>query len=79
MLADLIHHARPDLDAPLLLRIVHVYCQNLHDIALTVSIHTMCVKLLGNIIDTVVALSDKVEGNHLSVSAEPSTEAIFST
>lgn len=61
MLADLIHQVRTDLSLPLLTRIIHTYSSAMHDPTLPPGIHTMCSKLLLNMIDPVIS-KDSPEG-----------------
>lgn len=54
MLADLVHHVRQELLPAQLVRVVHIHSQILHDATLAPSIQTMCVKLLLNLVETIV-------------------------
>ena len=54
MLADLMHHVRQELTTEQIVRVVNVHAQLLHDPTLAPSIQTMCVKLLLNLIETIV-------------------------
>lgn len=67
MLADLIHHVRQSLRPEQIVRTVLIYAKNLHDSSLAPSIQTMCAKLLLNLIDCIVNLSDKNEGRRILV------------
>ncbi|GAA5914481.1 uncharacterized protein JCM6883_004814 [Sporobolomyces salmoneus] len=53
--ADLIHHCRADLTLSQLSRVVHTYCANIHDPTIASAIHTMCSKLLLNLIDPIAS------------------------
>lgn len=55
MLADLIHHMRLDIGNESLHRVIAIYTRTLHDPTLPISIQTMSVKLLLNLVDTVVS------------------------
>ncbi|OBZ88491.1 Transcription-associated protein 1 [Choanephora cucurbitarum] len=65
MLADLIHHIRAELSASQLSRTIYIYSCNLHDATLAPSIQTMCGKLLLNLIDCIMKITDKSEGRSL--------------
>ncbi|KAI7885947.1 uncharacterized protein EV154DRAFT_427566 [Mucor mucedo] len=65
MLADLIHHIRAELSATQLSRTIYIYSRNLHDATLAPSIQTMCGKLLLNLIDCIMKITDKAEGRKL--------------
>ncbi|CBQ69344.1 related to TRA1-component of the Ada-Spt transcriptional regulatory complex [Sporisorium reilianum SRZ2] len=54
MLADLVHHVRQELSPAQLVRVVHIHSQILHDPTLAPSIQTMCVKLLLNLVETIL-------------------------
>lgn len=54
MFADLMHHVRQELTTEQIVRVVNVHAQLLHDPTLAPSIQTMCVKLLLNLVETVV-------------------------
>ncbi len=54
MLADLVHHVRQELSPQQLVRVVHIHSQILHDPTLAPSIQTMCVKLLLNLVETIL-------------------------
>ncbi|KAN0059794.1 transcription-associated protein 1 [Thecaphora frezii] len=54
MLADLVHHVRQELTPQQLVRVVHIHSQILHDATLAPSIQTMCVKLLLNLVETIL-------------------------
>ncbi|EPQ29591.1 uncharacterized protein PFL1_02810 [Pseudozyma flocculosa PF-1] len=54
MLADLVHHVRQELTPAQLVRVVHIHSQILHDSTLAPSIQTMCVKLLLNLVETIL-------------------------
>jgi transformation/transcription domain-associated protein len=51
MLADLLHHIRPQLSFAQICRVVQLHVQILHHPTLAPSIQTMCIKLLLNITD----------------------------
>ncbi|KAI8988247.1 hypothetical protein BDF20DRAFT_910766 [Mycotypha africana] len=65
MLADLIHHIRAELNPLQLSQTVYIYSRNLHDPALAPSIQTMCGKLLLNLIDCIMKITDKAQGRAL--------------
>ena len=48
-LADLVHHVRATLKLPQLSWVVHIYCRNIHDASLPVTIQTTSVRLLLNL------------------------------
>ncbi len=50
-LADLVHHVRANLKLPQLSWVVHIYCRNIHDASLPVTIQTTSVRLLLNLTD----------------------------
>ncbi|KAJ9474335.1 Transcription-associated protein 1 [Pseudozyma hubeiensis] len=54
MLADLVHHVRQELSPAQLVRVVQIHSQILHDPTLAPSIQTMCVKLLLNLVETIL-------------------------
>ncbi|PWN50372.1 hypothetical protein IE53DRAFT_368968 [Violaceomyces palustris] len=54
MLADLVHHVRQELGPAQLVRVVRIHSQILHDPTLAPSIQTMCVKLLLNLVETIL-------------------------
>ena len=54
MLADLMHHVRQELSTEQIVRVVNLHAQLLHDPTLAPSIQTMCVKLLLNLMETIV-------------------------
>ncbi len=54
MLADLVHHVRAELSPAQLVRVVEAHVAVLHDASLAPSIQTMCVKLLLNLVETIV-------------------------
>ena len=54
MLADLMHHVRQELSTEQIVRVVNVHAELLHDTTLAPSIQTMCVKLLLNLVETIV-------------------------
>ncbi|SNX86514.1 related to TRA1 - component of the Ada-Spt transcriptional regulatory complex [Melanopsichium pennsylvanicum] len=54
MLADLVHHVRQELSPAQLVRVVHIHSRILHDPTLAPSIQTMCVKLLLNLVETIL-------------------------
>ncbi len=54
MLADLVHHVRQELSPAQLVRVVQIHSQILHDATLAPSIQTMCVKLLLNLVETIL-------------------------
>ncbi|WFD31947.1 transcription-associated protein 1 [Malassezia sp. CBS 17886] len=54
MLADLMHHVRQELSTEQVVRTVNLHAQLLHDPTLAPSIQTMCVKLLLNLVETIV-------------------------
>ncbi len=59
MLADLIHHVRLELAPSILGKVILMYSQVLHDPTLPNGIQTMSIKLLLNLVDTIV--SDRFE------------------
>ncbi|OAD77362.1 hypothetical protein PHYBLDRAFT_36397 [Phycomyces blakesleeanus NRRL 1555(-)] len=65
MLADLIHHVRSELTPAQLSRTVYIYSRNLHDASLAPSIQTMCGKLLLNLMDCIMKITNKAEGREL--------------
>ncbi|KAI8880605.1 hypothetical protein K501DRAFT_224440 [Backusella circina FSU 941] len=65
MLADLIHHIRAELSPAQLSRTIYIYSRNLHDSTLAPSIQTMCGKLLLNLIDCIMKITNKSEGRKL--------------
>ncbi|KDN49215.1 hypothetical protein K437DRAFT_79486 [Tilletiaria anomala UBC 951] len=54
MLADLVHHVRAELKPAQLVRVIEAHATVLHDPSLAPSIQTMCVKLLLNLVETIV-------------------------
>ncbi|PKI83589.1 transcription-associated protein 1 [Malassezia vespertilionis] len=54
MLADLMHHVRQELTSEQIVRVINLHAQLLHDPTLAPSIQTMCVKLLLNLVETIV-------------------------
>lgn len=54
MMADLMHHVRQKLTTEQMVRVIHLHAQLLHDATLAPSIQTMCVKLLLNLVETIV-------------------------
>ncbi|WFC97412.1 transcription-associated protein 1 [Malassezia yamatoensis] len=54
MLADLMHHVRQELTTDQIVRVINLHAQLLHDPTLAPSIQTMCVKLLLNLMETIV-------------------------
>jgi transformation/transcription domain-associated protein len=58
VLVDLIHHVRLDLNPSLLVRTVSVYSKNLHDPSFAPNIHTMCVKLLINLVEVIMRMKE---------------------
>ena len=54
MLADLMHHVRQELTTEQITRVINLHAQLLHDPTLAPSIQTMCVKLLLNLVETIV-------------------------
>ena len=54
MLADLMHHVRQELTTEQMVRVINLHAQLLHDATLAPSIQTMCVKLLLNLVETIV-------------------------
>jgi len=52
-LADLVHHVRMELQLPQFVRVVQLYCRNLHDPSLPYSIKIMSAKLLLNLIESI--------------------------
>ncbi|OZJ06116.1 hypothetical protein BZG36_01053 [Bifiguratus adelaidae] len=67
MLADLVHHVRAELSPTQLARTIYIYSRNLHDATLAPSIQTMCAKLLLNLIDCVMKMSDKTMARGLLI------------
>lgn len=65
MLADLIHHVRADLNNQQIRKTITVYSANLLDSSLSSSIQTMSAKLLLNMIDRIMKLSDLVEARSI--------------
>ena len=61
VVADLIHHVRNELPLDQLARIVHVFSCNLNDATFSLSIQTMCAKLLNTIIESVHSKGNNVE------------------
>eukprot|EP00029_Vermamoeba_vermiformis_P012962 TRINITY_DN7900_c0_g1_i1.p1 TRINITY_DN7900_c0_g1~~TRINITY_DN7900_c0_g1_i1.p1 ORF type:complete len:1064 (-),score=245.62 TRINITY_DN7900_c0_g1_i1:111-3281(-) len=53
MLADTVHHVRPQLSFEQLSHIAHLYSRNLHDLTLPYSIQTMSVKLILNLLECI--------------------------
>jgi transformation/transcription domain-associated protein len=58
VLVDLIHHVRLDLSPALLTSTVNVYSKNLHDPNFAPNIHTMCVKLLINLVEVIMRMKE---------------------
>lgn len=54
MLADLMHHVRQELTTEQITRVINLHAQLLHDPTLAPSIQTMCVKLLLNLVETII-------------------------
>lgn len=54
MLADLVHHVRTEIKLPVLVKIVQMYSQALHDPSLPVGVQTMSAKLLVNLVDSML-------------------------
>ena len=50
-LAELIHHGRKELNISQLSRVVHIFCINMHDTGLPVSVQMTCIRLLINLIE----------------------------
>lgn len=71
MLADLMHHVRSKLTTEQIVRVINLHAQLLHDPTLAPSIQTMCVKLLLNLVETIVL-------NHADRSV-PMLRGIFAT
>ncbi|KAG5438769.1 hypothetical protein PCANB_002489 [Pneumocystis canis] len=67
MLADLIHHVRSELTVKQISQTIHLYSANLHDWTLAISIQTMSAKLLLNMIDRIMKLSQQSEGRQLLI------------
>ena len=65
MLADLIHHVRADLNPQQIRKTVVVYSGNLLDATLSPSIQTMSAKLLLNMIDRIMKLTDIADAREL--------------
>jgi transformation/transcription domain-associated protein len=62
MLADLVHHVRHQLSPAQLARTVYIYSRNLHDPNLAAGIQTMCSKLLLNLVDCIIDIPSKTQG-----------------
>lgn len=54
MMADLMHHVRQELTTDQIVKVINVHAQLLHEPTLAPSIQTMCVKLLLNLVETIV-------------------------
>ncbi|CEH17271.1 Histone acetyltransferase SAGA, TRRAP/TRA1 component, PI-3 kinase superfamily [Ceraceosorus bombacis] len=78
MLADLVHHVRPQLNASQIARIVKIHIRFLHDPTLAPSIQTMCVKLLLNLSDPSVMRHPEEIGPVLSTILEALFEKLAS-
>ena len=65
MLADLVHHVRAELQPQQLVRVVENHATVLHDASLAPSIQTMCVKLLLNLVETIVNKTSETEAPRL--------------
>ena len=50
-LAELIHHGRKELNIAQLSRVIHIFCINMHDTGLPVSVQMTCIRLLINLIE----------------------------
>ena len=60
-LADLVHHVRHELSAEQLSRVIHAYSCNVHTSSIACGTQTMCMKLLVNLVECVVAKCSKTE------------------
>ncbi|KAI8806472.1 hypothetical protein BJ742DRAFT_680099, partial [Cladochytrium replicatum] len=56
VLVDLIHHVRMELTPTQVSRAIHLYSRNLHDPTLAPGIHTVCAKLLFNLMDRIMPM-----------------------
>ena len=62
MLVDLVHSIRSELSIGQLAKVIDFYTGCMNDISLTPTIHTMCVKILFYIVDSVIKIPEKEKG-----------------
>lgn len=65
VLADLVHFLRPDLSAPQLIRVVHMYAGYLHDPSLSPGLQNLCTKALVGLQDVAVKKLGPEEGGRM--------------
>ncbi|ORY26601.1 putative histone acetyltransferase [Naematelia encephala] len=58
IIADLIHHVRNELPIAQLAKVAYIFSCNLNDSTYSISIHTMCAKLLNTILDSIHSKGD---------------------
>ncbi|KAJ1922206.1 transcription-associated protein 1 [Mycoemilia scoparia] len=68
MLVDLIHNIRNDLSLEQLGKVIDFFAGCMNDASLTPTIHTMCVKILFYVVDSVSKIQDKASGRILLLS-----------
>lgn len=69
MVADLLHHVRAELSPAHIWMTVEVYSRNLQDNTLAASFQTMSAKLLLNLVERIMKLSNKADGVYMSFSS----------
>ena len=65
VVADLIHHVRAELPIAQLGRVVHLFSYNMNDATFTISIQTMCAKLLNTIVESIYGCGDPQEASRI--------------
>ncbi|CDK24856.1 unnamed protein product [Kuraishia capsulata CBS 1993] len=63
--ADFVHNVRSKLSPPQIWKSVEVYCKNLQDPSLALTVQIMSAKLLLNLVDRIMNLESKFEGRQL--------------
>lgn len=66
-IADLVHHVRSELTPAQIWKTVEVYSKNMQDNTLATSFQIMSAKLLLNLVETIMMLTDKAEGRQIMV------------
>lgn len=69
-LADLVHHVRMELQYGQFIRVVQLYCRNLHDPSLPYSIKIMSAKLLWNLIESIARFKNSPESAQCTIPSE---------
>jgi hypothetical protein len=62
MFADTVHHIRGELEPPQLIKILRIYAALMQNPSLTVSIQTVCAKLITTLVESVIANAPAIKG-----------------